>query len=275
MSRLWRGNDVSVRQLVEDFARYLYLPRLLNSHTLVKSISEGLCLLTWEQDSFAWADERDEAAQRYRGLRCGTTSNTPDPASTGLLVKSEIALKQLELETKPVRIELSPERLELRPSATLPFILKGFDADSRPVQVSKAAWSATGGLIDASGLYTAGTSLGQFSVDAELNGLHARSIVVIAETVTPPPPEAPPIHVAPRLQRFHGTVVLDTERVGRDAGRIAEEIISHLAVQPGASVTVTLEIEAELPSGAQDGLVRTVTENARTLRFTSHGFERE
>jgi len=272
---LWRGNDVSVRQLVEDFARYLYLPRLLNSHTLVKSISEGLCLLTWEQDSFAWADERDEAAQRYRGLRCGTTSNTPDPSSAGLLVKSEIALKQLELETKPVRIELSPDRLELRPSATLPFILKGFDADGRPVQASKAAWSATGGLIDASGLYTAGASFGQFSVDVELNGLHARSIVIITETVTPPPPETPPTPAAPRLQRFHGTVVLDTERVGRDAGRIAEEIISHLAVQPGASVIVTLEIEAELPSGAQDGLVRTVTENARTLRFTSHGFERE
>ena len=40
-------------------------------------------------------------------------------------------------------------------------------------------------------------------------------------------------------------------------------------------VTVTLEIEASLPNGASDQIVRTVTENSRTLKFTSHGFEKE
>jgi hypothetical protein len=43
----------------------------------------------------------------------------------------------------------------------------------------------------------------------------------------------------------------------------------------GAEVTVTLEIEAKLPSGATDQLVRTVTENSRTLKFNSQGFERD
>ncbi|MFZ2781356.1 MAG: Swt1 family HEPN domain-containing protein [Rectinemataceae bacterium] len=272
---LWRGNDVSVKQLAEDFARYLYLPRLLSSRTLAQSIGDGLGLLMWEQDSFAWADERDDAAQRYRGLRCGTNSNIPDPDSSGLLVKSEVALRQMELESKPVRIELGPERIELLPGTNLSFRLKGIDADGRPVQVSKASWTASGGQIDGSGLFTAGTELGQFVVDVELYGLHARSIVSIVETGTQPRPATQPAPDAPRLKRFHGTVVLDTERVGRDAGRIAEEIISHLAVQTGAQIKVTLEIEAELPSGAGEALVRTVTENARTLRFANQGFERE
>lgn len=43
----------------------------------------------------------------------------------------------------------------------------------------------------------------------------------------------------------------------------------------GAKVTVTLEIEATIPDGAPEHLVRTVTENARTLKFTSQGFEVE
>jgi hypothetical protein len=43
----------------------------------------------------------------------------------------------------------------------------------------------------------------------------------------------------------------------------------------GSKVRVTLEIEAEVPDGAPDAVVRTVTENARTLKFTSHGFEKE
>ena len=61
----------------------------------------------------------------------------------------------------------------------------------------------------------------------------------------------------------------------RDAGRIADEVIAHLAGQMGADVTVTIEIDARLPNGASDQLVRTVTENSRTLKFDSQGFEKE
>jgi len=38
-------------------------------------------------------------------------------------------------------------------------------------------------------------------------------------------------------------------------------------------VQITLDIQAELPENASDKLVRDVTENCRTLRFTSFGFE--
>ena len=76
-------------------------------------------------------------------------------------------------------------------------------------------------------------------------------------------------------KRFHGTVTLDATRVGRDASRVAEEVIAHLTGLVGASVTVTLEIEAQIPSGASDHIVRTVTENCRTLKFTNQGFEKE
>ena len=75
--------------------------------------------------------------------------------------------------------------------------------------------------------------------------------------------------------RFHGTVPLDWTRVGRDASRIADEAISHLPGLVGARVTVTLEIHADVPSGAPDHVVRTVTENSRTLKFTNQGFEKE
>lgn len=68
---------------------------------------------------------------------------------------------------------------------------------------------------------------------------------------------------------------VNSARVGRDAGRIAEEVIPHLAGQMGAEVTVTIEIEARLPNGASEQLDRTVTENSRTLKFDSQGFEKE
>ena len=52
-------------------------------------------------------------------------------------------------------------------------------------------------------------------------------------------------------------------------------MIAHLAGQVGAEVIVTIEIEAKLPNGASDQLVRTVTENSRTLKFDNQGFETE
>jgi len=60
--------------------------------------------------------------------------------------------------------------------------------------------------------------------------------------------------------------------MGRDAGRISDEVVKHLLLT-GAQVEVTLEISAELPGGASESLVRTVTENCRTLHFDSYGFE--
>ena len=50
---------------------------------------------------------------------------------------------------------------------------------------------------------------------------------------------------------------------GVSTGRLARLV--------GSSVKVTLEIEA----GAPEQVVRTVTENRRTLKFTTHGFEQK
>lgn len=80
----------------------------------------------------------------------------------------------------------------------------------------------------------------------------------------------------PKPRRYHGTVALDPTRVGRDAGKIADEVVTHLVGLLGSSVRVTLEIEAEVPAGVPDNVVRTVTENTRSLKFTTNsGFEKE
>jgi predicted AAA+ superfamily ATPase len=204
---LWPGNHVALKQLAEYFASYPHLPRLKDTSVLIGAVRDGLTLLTWQQESFAFADSFDEEAGRYRGLRGGQGVSLSDTDPAGLLVKGEVAQAQLDA-THP------PEPLP--------------DARARPAVDSPGSPPFQPGL-----------------------------------------PGSASIH--PR--RFHGTVTLDPSRVGRDASRIAEEVIAHLGGLVGAKVTVTLEIEAEIPSGTPDHVVRTVTENSRTLKFTSHGFE--
>lgn len=210
---LWRGDHVEIRQLIDDFARYLYLPRLAGPDVLVQAIREGVALLTWRADTFAYAESHDETGGRYRGLRGGQIVSVA-PDSGGLLVKSSVAARQLEAEAP-------------RDS-------------TRPVTGERA----TGTSNDHSG-----------AAEAQSRGS-----------------ESAPM---PRPRRFYASANLDPARVGRDAGRIADEIIAHLAGQVGADVSVTLEIEARLPDGASESLVRTVMENSRTLRLNSYGFERE
>ena len=210
---LWRGDHVALRQVVEDFASYPYLPRLLDPPAaLLGAVADGVGLLTWEAEGFGYADGFDEDAGRYRALRGGQVVSLTDPDAPGVLVRPEAARRQLDAEqTAPV---------------------------APPGPAPGTSGSGTPG----------------------------------PETGSGPSPAPPP---DPRPTRFHGSVALDATRAGRDAGRVADEVIAHLAGLVGSNVRVTLEIEADVPGGAPEHVVRTVTENSRTLKFDSHGFERE
>lgn len=217
---LWPEGHVAVKALVEFFARYLYLPRLAGPDVLIRAVQDGVSLLMWQTDTFAYAESYDAAEGRYKGLRGGKDIGL-FAGEIGLLVKPDVARRQMEAEA-PL------------PEGSSGTTEGGKDGSSGENEIldTKSSWLSNG------------------------NG-------------------EKPEDSAPRLRRFHGTVDLDPERVGRDASRIADEVIAHLSGQVGAEVRVTLEIEAEIPSGVPDNVVRTVTENSRTLKFTNHGFESE
>jgi hypothetical protein len=75
--------------------------------------------------------------------------------------------------------------------------------------------------------------------------------------------------------QFFGSVKVDAARINRDVSTIANEVLQHLASLPNSEITVTVEIQARVPGGVPDNVVRTVSENCRTLKFKSQSFERE
>ncbi len=74
---------------------------------------------------------------------------------------------------------------------------------------------------------------------------------------------------------FHRTVALDTTRTVLDADCGTGGTTADVSGLLNASVAVTLKIEAKVPDGAPQHVVRAVTENGWMLRFNSHGFERD
>jgi hypothetical protein len=71
---------------------------------------------------------------------------------------------------------------------------------------------------------------------------------VKSDGTEPAPPGTQPTAPTqpPRPRSYHGTVTLDPALVGRDAGRIADEVLTHLVGLLGSSVRVTLEIEVKM-----------------------------
>ncbi len=63
---------------------------------------DGVGLLTWEEESFAYADSFDEATGRYRGLRGGQLVHGVDANSLGLLVKGSVARSQIDGDSAKV-----------------------------------------------------------------------------------------------------------------------------------------------------------------------------
>jgi hypothetical protein len=85
----------------------------------------------------------------------------------------------------------------------------------------------------------------------------------------------PPIVEPAKPRRFHGSVKINELMMATDAGQVMEEVVKHLTGIYGAKVNVTLEIEATIPDGVPESIVRTVLENCAALKFKSPGFEEE
>ena len=90
-----------------------------------------------------------------------------------------------------------------------------------------------------------------------------------------PSPGAPVDDTPVLPRRFFGTVEINPDRAARDMGKVAEEVLQHLTALPKVNATITVEIAIEAPEGVSEDIQRVVTENAQTLRFKSHGFEKE
>ena len=211
---LWRESDaLSVKQLWEYMAQYLYLSRLRDERVLLDAIRSGVGSLTWK-DYFAYASAVREDGY-YVGLTAGQIPSVSlDGAS--VLVKPEAAQRQRDDEA-------AKEREQIYTPA------------------EKTGGEETKIEDGREGEYTVSVTDGE-----------AHKVV---------------------LRRFHGTVELDPTRLGRDAGRISDEVIAHLTGLVGAKARIVLEIDVEVPEGIPEDKIRIISENANTLKFKGHGFE--
>lgn len=105
----WKDEPhIRFKQVWESLATYLYLPRLRNSEVLLATVQEGIHTREW----FGYANSVDEDG-RYVGLQCGSASDSIYLDDESVLVKSDVAAKQLEANAEP-----PPEADPLKPTSS-------------------------------------------------------------------------------------------------------------------------------------------------------------
>ncbi|RNM12122.1 DUF499 domain-containing protein [Nocardioides pocheonensis] len=210
--QIWKDGHVALGTLWSLYAQYPYMPRLRDR----KVLNEGIVdmPMIWQTDAFALATGYDEGTGRYVGLWHPTTdgkSLPPTTTDTLLLVKPNVASKQIEAESAP---KTSPEE-------------------------------QLAALVEQQG--------GPVSHD-------------------PSAPKVDIVFTKPKT-RFYGVKTLNSDKIAMDFKNIADEVIANLRADEGTELTVRIEIEATNTTGFEDGKVRTVSENAKTLKFDQSGFE--
>jgi predicted AAA+ superfamily ATPase len=191
----WEEGDVSVSTLWDDYAKYVYLPRLRDISVLLAAVEQGPASVSWESEGFGVAAGAEEAGGRYLGLAAGSHPSAVGP--TSLLVKPEFALGQLEDDAKNGDVAQTPGGANSGESST------GGDSEEVPITA------------------------------------------------------------------FRGTVALDPNRPTHAFTQISAEVLEHLVSLAGAEIELRLDIKVSKTSGFPEHVVRTVTENARTLKFNA------
>jgi hypothetical protein len=159
---------------------------------VLDAIQHWVGRLTWRQETFAYADSFDAAANRYRGLEAGRRA-TIELNAQSVVVKPEEAAAQQDSDAAAAAAA--------RPGGTGP---------GKPPAESPGSGAGTGA--------------------GGVGGLRV-----------------PPAEKKKYLRRFHGTAKIDATRLSRGADQIASAVVQHLSGLVGATVTATIEIEAEIP----------------------------
>ena len=86
---LWgeRG-DITVGELWAAYANFPYMPRLANFSVLATAISNGTASMSWETETFAYAEARDKESENWRGIVRG--AQVDNPARSGLVLRPDV-----------------------------------------------------------------------------------------------------------------------------------------------------------------------------------------
>ena len=153
---------------------------------------------------------------------------------------AEAYLKSREVPKEPLdRIVVSPQSTSLLPGQAQEFTAGGFSRNGAAVALEAISWEATGGTVDKSGRFSAGTAEGSFSVTATAGSFKGSATLQI--TRIPPPPPPPP----PRPTEHPKGITWAGEIPPQKWMKFYTAVLSKFAAGRGLKLKLSVEISPE------------------------------
>jgi hypothetical protein len=186
--RHWPGlKEWSTKAVRDAFFASPLLPRLLNPESIKETIARGV-----GNHTLAYVGKGKGG--RYDPFLFGK-SLQPDEVEISdemFVITAEEAKKHVA-PPRLTSVVITPGQTVIEPGKKQTFSSKGLDQHGREIDPGKVAWGATGGTIDAAGVFQAGKDEGNFLVTAAVGELKGTASVTIGKGTIPPLPPPPPL----------------------------------------------------------------------------------
>jgi hypothetical protein len=218
------------------FASPLF-PRLLNGDSVRETIARGA-----ENSVLAYVGKG--RAGRYEPFVFGSSlaPGEVEISEEMLVIPGEEAKKHVE-PPRLASLAVSPAQATVEPGKKQTFRALGLDQHGRDIDAGPVAWTATGGAVDADGVFLAGPDEGSFLLTATAGGVRGTASVTVARPGAPPP--KPPVAKEPSSLCWEGRVPAQKWM------NFYTKVLSRFTASKELRLTVRFDLEAEGPISRQ------------------------
>jgi hypothetical protein len=238
LARHWPAMKEWSTKAVRDafFASPLF-PRLLDGDSVKETIARGV-----ENSVLAYVGKGRSG--RYEPFLFGTSLSPAevDISEEMFLLTAEEAKKHIE-PPRLASVIVSPSQATIEPGKKQTFTAKGLDQHGRDIDAGQVTWTATGGTIEADGVFQAGSDEGGFLVTATVGNIRGTASVTVSKDHIPPPPPPPP--PPPSGLRWEGPVPAQKWM------NFYTKVLSKFAARKGLKLTVRFELDGDEPISPQ------------------------
>ena len=220
----------STKAVRDAFYSSPQLPRLLNSDAIKRTICDGVT-----QGALGYASKDPSGRLKLDKLKQSLIDADVDISDDMFILKAEDAQKLLE-PPRLAKLIIRPENVVLKISEQASFTCTAVDQYDEPFSTPTVAWTATGGTVDANGLFTAGQIGGLHTVRAEVacHDAHAE-VRIITKDEPQPAPHAP----GEKIIRWRGLVPTQKWM------NFYTKVLTRFASIPGLKLEVSFEVPIE------------------------------
>lgn len=225
----------STKAVRDAFYSSPLLPRLLNPEMIKRTIADGVT-----QGIVGYAIKDASGRLKLEKLKDSLFDADVEISDDVYILKADEAQKQRE-PPRVIQVLMRPAHETVKTGNQIAFSCSGIDQYGQIIAVSEVQWSATGGTIDANGIFSAGDHGGAFTVTALTAGVEAPLAEVRITAHDEPTPTLPSDPVAPsdRFIRWRGNVP------SQKWMNFYTKILSKFANAQGLKIEVSFEVKVD------------------------------